>query len=320
MSSLQQAVVPGGTRDLVTVANEARKFARRSRSANTLRAYAADWAHFTGWCQDHGVVSLPALPETAALYLASLADRHKVSTIQRRISAISQRHLLRGLDPPTKNELVRSVVKGIRRTLGVAPCQKAPLVAAEVREMVASLPDSLGGVRDSALLLLGFAGAFRRSELVGLNVADLTFTPDGLIVALNRSKTDQDGHGRKIGIPSLPASDACPVRAVREWLDASGLTDGALFRRIGVGDRLHSTRLSAGAVALVVKRHLRKGRDVQQFAGHSLRSGFCTSAAQGGASIKSIMKQTGHRSLATVLRYLREASLFRGNAVASTGL
>jgi integrase len=219
-----------------------------------------------------------------------------------------------------KNEIVRSVLKGIRRTLGTAPNEKAPLIAADIREMVATLPDSLIGKRDRALLLLGFAGAFRRSEPVGLNIEDLAFTEDGMVVLLRRSKTDQEGQGRKVGIPSLPTSDACPVRAVRAWMEASGITAGPLFRPVACGGRLQSARLSNNAVAEVVKHRLPAGRDTAKFAGHSLRAGFVTSAADGGASIKAIMRQTGHRSLETVMRYMREASLFKGNALGSTGL
>jgi integrase len=249
-----------------------------------------------------------------------MADHHKASTIQRRLSAVSQVHQVKGFESPTKNEVVRSVLKGIRRTIGTAPNEKAPLVAADIREMVAGLPDKLIGTRDRALLLLGFAGAFRRSELVGLNVDDLTFTDDGMVVMLRRSKTDQEGQGRKVGIPSLPTSDACPVRAVRAWLGASGITEGPVFRSVACGGRLQAKRLSDNAVAEVVKRRLPAGRDAARFAGHSLRAGFVTSAANGGASIKAIMRQTGHRSLETVMRYMREASLFKGNALGATGL
>ena len=304
----------------VPVAEQAREYARRARSAATIRAYKTDWADFEAWCARQPVSALPAAPETVACYISSMADHSKASTIQRRLSAISQVHQVKGFEPPTKNEVVRSVLKGIRRTIGTAPNEKAPLVAADIREMVAGLPDRLIGKRDRALLLLGFAGAFRRSELVGLNVEDLTFGEDGLVVLLRRSKTDQEAQGRKIGIPALPTSDACPVRAVRAWLQASNITAGPLFRPVAVGGRLQATRLSDNAVAEVVKHRLPAGRDTAKFAGHSLRAGFITSAADGGASIKSIMRQSGHRSLETVMRYIRSASLFKGNALGATGL
>ena len=282
-TALIQATAPGIGPHL-PVDEQAQKYARLSRSGNTLRAYDADWRDFTAWCSRCACSCLPATSQTVAQYIADLAKCRKASTIQRRLSTISQIHQLRGFESPTKCEMVRSVLKGIRRALGTAPHQKTPLVANDVREMVARLPDSLLGVRDCALLLLGFAGAFRRSELVGLNVDDLTFTPDGLIIVLRRSKTDQEGQGRKIGIPRLPASDACPVRAIQDWLECSRIADGPVFRPVGVGDRLCARRLSARAVALVIKRNVAKGRDASQFAGHSLRAGFVTSASQGGAA------------------------------------
>lgn len=306
--------------NLAPVAEQAREYARRARSASTIRCYRTDWTDFENWCSRQSLSALPATPETVACYLSALAEHHKASTIQRRLSAISQVHQAKGFESPTKNETVRSVLKGIRRTIGTAPAEKAPLVASDVREMIGALPDTLLGKRDRALLLLGFAGAFRRSELVGLNVEDLTFTPDGLIVMLRRSKTDQEGQGRKIGVPRLSTSDACPVRAVRDWMHAGGIDKGPLFRSVAVGGRLQEERLSDRAVALVVKRTLPAGKDARKFAGHSLRAGFVTSAANGGASVKAIMRQTGHRSLETVMRYMREASLFRGNALGATGL
>jgi integrase len=302
------------------LADQALEFARRSRSENTLRGYRADWNHFNAWCKKYGLLPLPAAPATVAVYLSALADVYKVSTILRRIAAIGQHHLINGVDSPAKTEAVRTVLKGIKRTLRVAPQQKAPLLANDLRQIVADLPRSLMGARDRALLLVGFAGAFRRSELMSLDVEDLTFVADGLIVSLRYSKVDQEGKGRKIGIPRLPSSEACPVRAARDWLDLSGIKTGALFRRIGRGDRLMSNRLCDHAVALIVKRSLSPARDARDFAGHSLRSGFATSAAQGGASINAILRQTGHVSVETALRYVREASLFRGNALTMTGL
>jgi site-specific recombinase XerD len=317
------AIIPAAAQtlgNLAPVAEQAREFARRAKSESTVRCYKTDWSDFNSWCEAHNVASLPATPETVACYISDLTADHKASTIQRRLSAISQVHQVKGHESPTKNEIVRSVMKGIRRTLGTAPNEKAPLLAAEVREMVAALPDSARGKRDRALLLLGFAGAFRRSELVGLNVGDVEFTDEGVVVHLRRSKTDQEGQGRKIGIPQLPHSDACPVRALRAWLDATGIDNGPLFRPVAVGGRVQADRLSDRAVALVVKRSLPAGREAGRFAGHSLRAGFVTSAACGGASVKAIMRQTGHRSLETVMRYMRDASLFRGNALGSTGL
>jgi len=321
--STAAALIPApaaGMGPCIPVVEQAREYARRARSEATIRAYRTDWADFESWCMQQPARPLPATPETVACYISSMADHHRASTITRRLSAISVVHQTRGLASPTRNEVVRAVLAGIRRTIGTAPNEKAPLVAADIREMVAALPDTLIGKRDRALILLGFAGAFRRSELVGLNVEDLEFGADGLTVTLRRSKTDQEGAGRKIGIPALPTSDACPVRAVRAWLEAAGIANGPVFRSVAVGGRLQPGRLSNNAVAEVVKRRLPAGRDAARFAGHSLRAGFVTSAANGGASVKAIMQQTGHRSLETVMRYMRDASLFRGNALGATGL
>ena len=187
--------------------------------------------------------------------------------------------------------------------------------------MMANLPDRLLGVRDRALLLVGFAGAFRRSELVSLNVRDLKFTNDGLTVTLRRSKTDQEGSGRKVGIPYGSSPETCPVRSLRAWLEASGIESGPVFRPINRHGQIRPSRLSDRAVALIVKRAAEAaGKDPAEFAGHSLRSGLATAAAIGGASERAIMKQTGHRSTAMVRRYIRDGSLFRENAAARVGL
>ncbi len=310
----------GQVANLAPVAEQAREYARRSKAASTRRGYATDWRSFCAFCAAHGLIPLPASPETVCFYVSACAGRLKASSIQRHVSAVSQQHQLRGFESPTRNAQVRAVLAGIRRVHGTMPNEKAPLLAADIREMVAALPQSLLGTRDRALLLLGFASACRRSEIVGLNVEDIEFTAEGLTILLRKSKTDQEGAGRKIGVPHLPHSDACPVRAVRAWLDASGITSGPLFRPIALGGKMSANRLSDRSVALIVKRSLPADRDAKKYAGHSLRAGLVTAAASGGASVKAIMRQTGHRSLATVMRYIREASLFRGNALSSTGL
>ena len=211
-------------RNFVPVEEQAREYAKNSRSKSTIRSYTLGWKHFSAWSIDAGRYPLPATPETVSLYLASMASDLKVSTIQLRMAAISQTHQLKGFESPTKSEIVRTVLKGIRRTLGTAPTKRrAPLITTDVREMVGRLPDTLLGARDRALLLLGFAGAFRRSELVGIDFEDLTFTSDGLVVLLRRSKTDQEENaGRNVGVPHLAHSDACPVGAVRGWLRSIG--------------------------------------------------------------------------------------------------
>jgi len=306
---------------LYEVGARARDYVQQSRAANTRRAYRADWADFAAWCAVHRLAALPAAPETVALYLTDLAASRKTSTLQRRLSAISQAHKAADLDTPTGHRAVRAVWSGIRRAKGTAQEGKAPAVTRDLRAMVAILPPTLPGTRDRALLLLGFAGAFRRSELVGLDVADVTTTRDGLVIDLRRSKTDQEGEGRRIGIPYGSRPATCPVRAVQDWLAASGLRTGPLFRGINRHGQVRATRLSDRAVALVVKRAAEAaGLDPARYAGHSLRAGLATAAAAAGVSERAIMAQTGHKSLPMVRRYIREGSLFNENAAAEVGL
>jgi site-specific recombinase XerD len=275
---------------LVAVADQAKAYARQSKAANTWRAYAADWRDFEEWCAEHGQVALPAAAETVALYLVALAEHRKVSTLQRHISAISQAHQAVQLESPTQTSIVRTVMAGIRRSKGTAQIGKAPAVTATIRRMLNTLPDSLLGTRDRALLLLGFASALRRSELVGLDLGDLAFTDGGIVVTLRHSKTDQERAGRKLGIPYDSTPTTCPVRMVKAWLAASGITGGPIFRPINRHGQLQPQRLSDKAVALIVK-HMAKaaGLDPSIFAGHSLRSGLATAAAEAGASERAIM-------------------------------
>jgi site-specific recombinase XerD len=306
---------------LAEIADRASEFMHQSKGKNTIRAYRADWAHFTVWCQSHGQASLPATPETVALYVTDLSSTHKPSTITRRISAISQAHQIAGLETPTGSAKVRLVMAGIRRSMGTAQKGKTPILVDDLRRMLAGLPGNLLGVRDRVLLLIGFCGAFRRSELVALDAADVSVTREGLVVTIRRSKTDQEGEGRKIGIPYASHLETCPVRSLQDWLEKSGITEGPLFRPIDRFGRMASARLSAAAVADIVKRYAAAvGLDATEFAGHSLRSGLATSAAAAGASERSIMRQTGHRSEKMVRRYIKDGSLFRENAVAAVGL
>jgi integrase len=207
-------------------------------------------------------------------------------------------------------------MKGIRRSLGVAPSQKEPISPSEFRAMVKSRPETLHGLRDRALLLLGFSGAFRRSELVSLDVDDVVWGEDGLTVNLRRSKTDQEGEGRKVGIPFGSTPESCPVRSLRGWLKAAGITEGPLFRPVK-GPKVGAKRLSDKAVARLVKRAAKAaGLEPSRLSGHSLRSGLATAAAKAGKSERSIMAQTGHRSAQMVRRYIRDGELFSENAAA----
>ncbi len=301
--------------------DQATDYARQAKSKNTRRAYASDWDDFARWCQPYGFVPLPARPETVALYLTALADALKPSTLGRRLATISQVHQAASHETPTTAAPVRLVWAGIRRAKGTHQHGKAPAVTAEMRRMVDTLDGRLIGVRDRALLLLGFAGAFRRSELVALNLADVHADYDGLTVTIRKSKTDQEGQGRKVGVPYGSHPHTCPVRAMAAWRELSALTEGALFRAINRHGKIQLGRLSDRAVALIVKRAaLAAGLDPAMYAGHSLRAGLATSAAQAGVSERSIMAQTGHKSVMVARRYIRDGSLFRDNAAAQVGL
>ncbi len=301
----------------------ARAYAAASKAPNTIRAYRSDLRDFVEWCQEESLRALPAVPATIALYLTALAQAGaRASTLQRRVSALSQAHQLAGHTPsPTADPLVRATMAGIRRAHGTAPAQKTALLTAELRALLAATdPDGLAGARDRALLLLGFAGGFRRSELVSLTV-DLEETADGLRVQLRRGKTDQEGQGREVGIPRGRHPSTCPVRAVQEWRATAGISAGPLFRGVDRHGLVARTRLSDRGVARIVQRAAgRAGLDPALYAGHSLRAGLATAAAAGGASERAIMAQTGHRSVTMVRRYIRSGSLFTENAADYAGL
>jgi integrase len=301
--------------------DEAKAYAGAAKAHNTRRSYASDWQHFCHWCDDHQVDSLPATAETVVLYITDLARSHKVATIQHRLVAISQLHQAARYDSPTANLAVRDVLRGIKRTLGTAPEQKTPVLTADLQAMLHTLPAGLLGTRDRALLLVGFAGAFRRSELVSLDVADLTFSRQGLTILLRRSKTDQIGEGRKLGVPHGASKATCPVRALQTWLKAADIADGPIFRPINRHGHVAPTRLSDHAVASVVKRCAAAADlDPALFAGHSLRAGCVTQGAMNGVEERVLMKQTGHKSTTMLRRYVRDADLFKDNAAAKLGL
>jgi site-specific recombinase XerD len=303
--------LPGPAADLAM----ARDFARNEKAEATRRAYGADFDAFVAWCSSRQVAVLPATPETIAGFLAAEAARGiKPSSIGRRVAAIRYAHKLAGTgEPPTNSEVVKATVRGIRRTVGAAQVRKAPATADKVVAMVTAGRRDMKGLRDRALLLLGFAGAFRRSELVALEVEDLESCEAGLRVRIRRSKTDQEGVGTTIAI--MAGSVACPVQAVQAWLQAAGITSGPVFRSVAKGNRIGRARLSDRAVANVVKDGAgRVGLDAAQFSGHSLRSGFLTSAARRGASIFKMMDVSRHKSMDTLRGYVRDADLFRDHA------
>jgi site-specific recombinase XerD len=306
---------------LTALLARAQQFAAGARADSTLRAYRSDWRNFTEWCRERNLGSYPASPQTVVLYLTALSRTHKVATLTRRLSAISQVHQTAGFASPTEEASVRLVMSGIRRSLGMAAAGKRPVLVADLQAMVNAMPDNLLGLRDRALLLIGFSGAFRRSELVALDCEDLLETSEGLVVTLRRSKTDPEGAGRKVAIPRGREQSTCPLRASSTWMEAASIASGPVFLRINRHGQILPQRLSAEAVAIVVKRWAGKlGYQEQEFAGHSLRSGLATAAAIAGKSERSIMNQTGHRSLTTVRRYIRDGNLFRENAAEGLGL
>jgi len=264
---------------------------------------------------------MPALPSTVALYIAELAGFFKTTTIERRLVTITRAHRDAGNPSPVKTAQVQTTWQGIKRAHGMAQEAKTPILIEDLRKMIETLPKNLIGLRDRTILLIGFAGAFRRAELVGLNVEDLDFQNDGLVITLKRSKTDQEGNGRKVGIPYGSNPMKCPVRALQEYLEITGIETGAIFRPITRGGQLQDQRSNSSVVSRVVKRAAeRVGLDSAKFAGHSLRSGLATSAARAGVSELSIMNQTGQKSLLMLRRYVHEGSLFHNNAAASVGL
>ena len=317
---------------LEAVAERARDYIREAKAANTRRAYASDWQAFAGWCAATGLEPLPAAPETVGLYLAAQAETLRAGTLSRRLVAIAAAHRAAGHQLDTRHRAIRETLAGIKRQHGTAQQGKAPAVISEIRRMVEAQPEGIAGIRNRAILLLGFAGAFRRSEIAGLNLEDLAFTTDGLVVTLRRSKTDQQGEGRKVGIPYGSTPATCPVRAMRAWIDAAGLETGSAFREVGTGNRVvaayidaagkqRGARLSDKSIAAVVKGAAKAaGLDPARYGGHSLRAGLATSAAAVGVPERAIMAQTGHRSVAMVRRYIRSGELFRENAAASVGL
>ncbi len=293
---------------------EAAGYARAEKLEAIRRAYRSDFAQFQAWCEAKSLSALPAAPEAVAAFLAAEASRGtKSSTIGRRIAAIRYAHKLAGYEPPTNAEAVKATLRGIRRVSGAAPTRKAPATADKILAMVDNARRNTKGLRDRALLLLGFAGAFRRSELVALDVSDLHFCDDGLRVTIRKSKTDQEGLGCTIAIAR--GSIACPVDAVRGWIKAAGIVDGPLFRPVTRAGKIQASRLSSRAVAEVVKCYAKcVGLKAADFSGHSLRSGFLTSAAARGASIFKMMDVSRHKSVDTLRGYVRDAEMFRNHA------
>jgi site-specific recombinase XerD len=288
-------------------------FTRSAKAPATERSYRSDLAIFVAWCDGRKLSSLPADPATVAAFIRHQAKRLKASTIGRRLAAIGYMHRLADQPNPTHHSDVMVAKEEIFRRIGVAKTKKSPAISDLVVAMALSCDGSLRGLRDRAILLLGFAGGFPRSELVALDVVDIQEVPEGLRVRVRRGQTDQ--HARGFTKAILPQARACPVAALRAWLDAAGISRGPIFRRIRGRRAVTADRLKDAAVAQIVKAGAaRLGLDVSTFSGHSLRSGLCTSALQRGANIKKLMDLTGHRSFDALLECVQDADLFRNHA------
>lgn len=299
--------------DLVDGLASVRSYLADEKAANTRRGYASDLADFRAWCDVGGHQFLPAEPIAVAQYLANLADRGmKAATIGRRSVSISAAHRANGHPSPTHSEGVRAVMRGIRRKIGTVQTRKAPATAHALVDMLAAIPDDLRGKRDKALLLIGFAAALRRSEVVALNAEDLDLTPEGVRLTIRRSKVDQVGEGYVISVPR--GTKLQPMRALEAWLAASNIREGALFRGVR-GKRVFPSRLGDREVARIVqKRAKNAGLDAATFGGHSLRTGFVTSALESGADVLSVMDVTRHKTVNQLKVYDRRARGFKAHA------
>ena len=305
------------------LSGSARAYASAAAAENTKRAYRAAWADFTSWCEAEGLAVLPAAPETVGNFLAARAGTHKAASLNMRLVAIGQAHRLKGHALDTRHPAIRETMKGIRRTHGTAPAKKAAVVVDLLRDAIAELAKAPGprALRDRAMLLVGFAAALRRSELVAIDAEDVQQVADGIVITLRRRKTDQEGRGTEIAIPYGQSERTCPVLTLRAWMKAANITTGPLFVSVSRHGAIGPARLSPIDVARAVKAAM-GGADYDPalFSGHSLRSGFITSAARAGVAERDIQNQSGHRSLPVLRGYIRRGSLFIDNAAGKVGL
>jgi integrase len=290
------------------------RFTQARLSPNTRRAYNTDLHDFF-----HHGGKIPATPKQIVLYLAESAGWYTVGTLKRRLMAIRHAHVERGFQTPTSDPSIQAILRGIKRQYGTAQRQVKPLLRCHLRKIVKTMGQTPLALRDKALLLLGFFGAFRRSELVGLNVDDLEWVEEGCLVHLRHSKTDQEQVGRIIAIPRLRGSP-CPVRALEKWLAVADIDHGPVFRRLTRSGTASKHRLDAAYVSLLLKCHLKRiGIDATDYSAHSLRAGLVTEAAKAGVPSWKIRQQTGHKTEAMVSRYIRDVDLWAGNAAAAAG-
>ncbi|MBD1132766.1 tyrosine-type recombinase/integrase [Pelagibacterales bacterium SAG-MED45] len=294
---------------------------RSSKAYNTVRAYKSDFNDFGLFCTKNGFKSLPTQPKIVALYLTHLSTKEvKMSTIKRRLVSIGVIHKFKGLYLDTKHPSIVENVMGIKRRKGSFQKGKKPLLINNLKQIIKVIDqenyEEIKKIRDKTIILVGFSGGFRRNEIVSLDIDDLDFVNEGVRINLKRSKSDQFGEGSLKALPYFESSQYCPVKSLLNWIEISKIKSGPLFRRFIKGSKLSEKRLTDQTVALIVKEYLKLGGiDNRNYSGHSLRSGFATSAAESGAEERSIMAMTGHKTTGMVRRYIKEANLFKNNAL-----
>ncbi|MDB3949905.1 tyrosine-type recombinase/integrase [Candidatus Pelagibacter sp.] len=294
---------------------------QNSKAGNTVRAYKSDFNDFGLFCAKNGFKSLPSEPKIVSLYLTHLSTKDaKMSTLKRRLVSIGVIHKLKGHYLDTKHPSIIENIMGIKRRKGSIQKAKKPLLINNLKKIINVIDEQnneeIKKFRDRSIILIGFSGGFRRNEIVSLDYGDLDFVPEGLKIDLRRSKTDQFGEGFTKALPYFDNSQYCPVVSLNKWLDISRIKSGAVFRRFSKGSKLSENRLTDQTVALLIKEYLQlAGIDNKHYSGHSLRSGFATSAAESGVEERSIMAMTGHKSSEMVRRYIKEANLFKNNAL-----
>ena len=294
---------------------------QNSKANNTVRAYKSDFNDFSLFCAQNGFKSLPSEPKIVSLYLTYLSTKDiKMSTLKRRLVSIGFIHKLKGQYLDTKHPSIVENIMGIKRRKGSIQKGKKPLLINNLKQIINVIDNQknkeIKKIRDRTIILIGFSGGFRRNEIVSLDYEDLDFVEEGLKIRLKRSKTDQFGEGTVKGLPYFDNSEYCPVVSIRKWIEISKINSGPLFRRFTKGSKLSDNRLSDQTVALLIKDYLKiAGIESRNYSGHSLRSGFATSAAESGAEERSIMAMTGHKSTEMVRRYIKEANLFKNNAL-----
>jgi len=294
---------------------------KNSKANNTVRAYKSDFNDFELFCSKNGFKSLPSDPRIVSLYLTHLSIKDaKMSTLKRRLVSIGVIHKLKGHYLDTKHPSIIENIMGIKRRKGSIQKSKKPLLINSLKEIINVIDkqkkDEIKKLRDRTIILIGFSGGFRRNEIVSLDYDDLDFVPEGIKISIRRSKTDQFGEGLVKALPYFDNTQYCPVLSVKKWINISKINIGPLFRRFTKGLNLTENRLTDQTVALLIKEYLKlAGIDSKNYSGHSLRSGFATSAAESGAEERNIMAMTGHKSTEMVRRYIKEANLFKNNAL-----